>query len=204
VDYESAGEPAGSELPAALAQHVEATMLSVWRRVLTEGGGPELTLAEAATLLGSSVDTVRRRIKTGQIRAFHDDRGRIRISASVTYTPDGAADDEATDAESLARMWTELKSARDQLDASHVEAARLQAELDAAEKALAYTKAEVANLWQVMTTRNLKQAARNASEGSHETAKVLSLDERRSRIRAKVADVREIARRRRWPWGLAG
>jgi excisionase family DNA binding protein len=183
-----------------MAQHVEATMLSVWRRVLTEGGGPELTLAEAATLLGSSVDTVRRRIKAGQIRAFHDDRGRIRISASVTYTPDGDIDTDAADAESMARMWNELKAVHEQLDAARAEEERLQAELEAAEKALDYTKAEVANLWQVLTTRNLKQAARKAAEIAHEGPKVLDLAEQRTRIRTKVNEVREIARRRRWPW----
>ena len=63
MKHDAAGEPAGRHIPAEMAQQVEATMLSVWRRMLIEGGGPELTLAEAATLLGSSVDTVRRRIK---------------------------------------------------------------------------------------------------------------------------------------------
>jgi len=180
-------------------------MLSVWRRVLTEGGGPELTLAEAATLLGSSVETVRRRIKAGQIRAFHDDRGRIRISASVTYTPDGAFETDAVGAEAIARMWKELKAVHEQLDLSRAEEARLQMELDAAEKALEYTKAEVANLWQVMTSRNLKQAARKATEEVHEGPKVLDLAEQRTRIRTKIADVRELARRRRWPWiGMVG
>ena len=179
-------------------------MLSVWRRVLAEGSGPDLTLPEAAALLGSSVDTVRRRIKAGQIRAFHDDRGRIRISASVTYTPEGDVADDVPDAETMVRMWSELKSLHEQLDQSRAAEVRLQEELEAAEKALAYTKTEVANLWRVMTTRNLKQAARKATEVSHETARVLNLAEQRTRIREKVADVREIARRRKWPWGLVG
>ena len=204
MDHELTGESAGSEIPAGVAQHVDATMLAVWRRMLTQGGGPELTLPEAAMLLGSSVDTVRRRIKAGHIRAFHDDRGRIRISASVTYTPDGGVTEDAADAEALASMWNELKSMRGQLDLSRAEEARLQEELAAAEKALQYTKAEVANLWRVITTRSLKQAARRASDVSHETAKILDLAEQRSRIRAKVADVREIARRRKWPWSLVG
>jgi hypothetical protein len=96
-------------------------------------------------------------------------------------------------------MWNELKAVREQLGVSRAEEARLQSELEATEKALEYTKAEVANLWRVMTTRNLKQAARKATEDAHEAAKVLDLAEQRMRIRSKVADVREIARRRRWP-----
>jgi hypothetical protein len=112
---------------------------------------------------------------------------------------------DAADAEAMARMWNELKAVHDQLTASRAEEARLQMELDATEKALEYTKAEVANLWQVMTSRNLKQAARKAAEEVHESAKVLDLAEQRTRIRTKIADVREIARRRRWPWiGMVG
>lgn len=179
-------------------------MISAWRRVLREGGS-DLTLAEAAALLGSSVETVRRRVEAGHIRALRDKSGHIRVSASVTYTPGGELVEDTADAEALARMWHEVRSLQEQLERSRAEEARLQAELDAAEKALAYTKNEVANLWHVMTTRNLKQAARRATEVSHETAKALNLAEQRTRIRAKVADVREIARRRRWPWiGLVG
>lgn len=180
-------------------------MLSKWRRVLEQGDTSELTLNDAAALLSSSLDMVQSQVDAGEIRARRGGRGRIHVSASVTYTPDGEPADDTVDTETLARMWNEMRSLQEQLNQSRAEEARLLAELDAAEKALAYTKNEVANLWHVMTTRNLKQAARKATEVSHETAKVLNLAEQRTRIRTKVADVREIARRRRWPWiGLVG
>ncbi len=197
-------EPAG-ELPEAITPQAEATMLPVWRRVLTEGRGAELTLPEAATLLGASVDMVRRRIEAGEagkVQAFHDEHGRIRISASVILTPGGAEAEEPADAESMAQLWSELKAVHEQLASSRAEEARLQEELEAAEMALEYTMTEVANLWRVMTTRNLRQAARKASHESHEAGKIITLAEQRLRIRAKVADVRTLVRRRKWPWSL--
>ena len=179
-------------------------MLSVWRRALSQGT-PNMDVPDPTTLLGSSVDAFRQHVDSGKVHATQDPRGRISISASVTYTPEGYVEEDLPDAETMARMWAELKSLQEKLEKSRAEEARLQAELEAAEKALDYTKSEVANLWRVMTTRNLRHAARKASEVSHETARVLNLAEQRTRIRSKVADVREIARRRRWRWmGLVG
>jgi hypothetical protein len=176
-------------------------MLALWRRILREGGGPNLSLGETAALLSASLEEARIDTKPGNLRASHDDHGRVRISASVTYLPDGTQAEEV-DAESIARLWTELKTAREQLEASRAAEARLQEDLEAAETALEYTKAEVANLWRVMTSRNMTEAVRKATQDSHETAKVITLAEQRYRIRSKVEDVREIARRRRWPWSL--
>jgi hypothetical protein len=111
----------------------------------------------------------------------------------------------ATEAESLLSMWREVMSLRQQLEISQMEQARLQAELEAAEKALEYTKGEVANLWRAVTTRNLSLAARDVRlDARQEAGLVLRLSEERSRIQGKIADVRTLARRRRWPWGLVG
>jgi chromosome segregation ATPase len=203
VEHNIAGLAAGTEVPAGIKEHVEATMLSIWRRVLSEGG-PDLTLGEAANLLESSVDVVRDQIKAGQVHSSHDEHGHIRITAGITYTLEGAIESETADSDSIARLWSEIRALQEDLDASRAEESRLTAELNAAERALDYTKAEVANLWRVMTNRNLRQAARKAVEESREGARVLDLAEQRRRIRGKVADVRELARRRKWPWSLVG
>jgi len=191
---------AAKESPANPSTDVDVTTLSPQKHVIAGG----LTRPEAASLLGSSIDSVRSRIGAGQVRAHQDAQGRIRISASFTYTPDGAYENDTPDADSLVRMWNELKALQEQLEHSRAEESRLQSELEAAEKALEYTKAEVANLWRVMTTRNLKQAVRKAAGELHETGKVLNLAEQRTRIRSKVADIRGLVRRKRWPWGLVG
>ena len=110
---------------------------------------------------------------------------------------------EHTLTEFMLSVWDEMRSLRQQLDDSHSEQARLQAELEAAEKALDYTKCEIANLWHVMTTRNLKDATRRISP-REEARLVHRLTEERSRIQSKIEDVRSLARRRRWPWSLVG
>jgi hypothetical protein len=121
--------------------------------------------------------------------------------ADVPDTPNPTATAEAR---RLAGLWNEVLSLRCQLELSHAAESRLQAELAAAEKALDYTKGEVANLWRAMTTRNLKEAARKAVAEVKQDARLVRLSEERDRIQSKIADVRSIARRRRWPWSLVG
>jgi excisionase family DNA binding protein len=179
-------------------------LLSVWRRTVTEGGGPQLTLAEAAALLGSSVDSVRRRIKAGQIRAFRDRRGRIRVDASVTYDTSEEEEFQDADSEAVGRLWEELKQVRAKLEESVSENARLLNELQATENALEYTKAEVANLWRAMTTRTARQTQIEYSAPPVDNAAVLDFALERSRIQGKIADVRSLARRRKWPWPQTG
>ncbi len=192
-------EPDGSEASAHLLPQGEATLLSVWRRVLEEGGSPQLTLAEAATLLGSSVGSVRRRIRAGQIRAFKDSKGRIRINASVTYAPEvePLLEDAAATSETVSRLWYELKEVRDELVDARSTNRRLRDELEATEAALEYTKGEVANLWAVMTSRNQSRQAEPSGPPSR-----LSVE--RQRIQGKISNMRDIARRRRFPWSMAG
>src|SRR5688500_4783939 len=144
--------------PSHRLPQVEHTLLSVWRRTVTQGGGPQLTLAEAAALLGSSVDSVRRRIKAGQIRAFRDRRGRIRVDASVTYDPfeeDYVPD--ATDGEAVGRLWEELKQVRAKLEESESDKARLLYELQAPEDALEYTMTVVVNITSSMKSMLTRQ-----------------------------------------------
>ncbi len=199
MDNDAFDDPYDSGAPAHLLPNVEATLLSVWRRVLDEGGGPELTLAEAAALLGSSVDSVRRRIRSGQIRAYKDGKGRIRVSASVTYTPEleQLPEDATPSTETVSRMWRELKEARQHLSRVQSSNRSLREELQATEAALEYTKGEVANLWAVITKRRESGKEESAGPASRLSAE-------RQRIQGKIANMRDIARRKRFPWSMAG
>ncbi len=217
-------------------------MLAVWRRVLTEGGGPELTLPEAAVLLGISVESVRRRISAGQIRAYHDSRGRVRILATVT-PPTGIAEPEtqaepAEAAANFTKLWEELKATKAELEQSHAEkdglrerlgqaynrsedvrqelnlsrseAQVLQDELDNARQALEHTQGELASMWRVMSSRTERQEhAQSFGLTDGNEAFDLSrgrgdMSEERLRIQAQISRVRDLSRRRRWPWPQAG
>lgn len=197
--------PSRDDYPSHRLQQVENTLLSVWRRAVTDGGSPQLTLAEAASLLGWSVDSVRRRLKTGQIRAFRDRRGRIRVDASVKYDPEeDDVSDDATEAEAVERLWQELNEARALLAQAAAETSRLRNELQATENALEYTKTEVANLWRAMTTRDGRHGSPEYTSSPIRHSTVLDFAQERSRIQSKIADVRSLARRRKWPWPQTG
>ena len=195
--------PSREDAASESLPQVETTLLSVWRRTITEGGGPQLTLAEAAALLGSSVESVRRRIKAGQIRAFRDRRGRIRVNASVTYDPLDEDLEGAPDGEAVGRLWEELKLMRAKLESTETENERLLNELQATDNALEYTKMELANLWRAMTTRNGRQT-RTDIDSEQQERTVLDFTLERTRIQGKIADMRNLARRRKWPWPQAG
>jgi hypothetical protein len=219
---------------------VEATLLAVWRRVLKEGGGPELTLPEAAVLLGTSVESVRRRIKAGQIRAFHDERGRVRIVATVTPPPEFGlpdADPDMDASENFSRLWEELKATkaaleqtqfenedmrerlnqvyhhsedmRQELNQARSEAQVLQDELDNARHALEYTQGELTSMWRVMSARAERQETSrrlgltDGNEAFDLDPGQTSLSEERLRIQTQITRVRDLSRRRRWPWPQA-
>jgi excisionase family DNA binding protein len=212
---------------------IEATLLAVWRRVLKEGGGPELTLAEAAALLGTSVESVRRRIKAGQIRAFRDERGRVRIVATVSPPPGfslpSVEPEDATEA-NIGRLWQELKAAKHDLEESlseqdrirnrsedlrrdlnqaRSEAQVLQDELDNTREALDHTLGELASMWRVMSSRTerLQQAQATRLTDGNEAFDLsrgrADMSEERLRIQNQISRVRDLSRRRRWPWPQA-
>jgi seryl-tRNA synthetase len=209
-------------------------LLAVWRRVLREGGGPELTLPEAAVLLGTSVESVRRRIKAGQIRAFHDERGRVRIVATVT-PPEGISGVEPEEQpQELGRLWQELKDTRRDLDLARAEMERLRQELglagsqasererdllraqeevldltrelEAAREALQHTQDELASLWRVMASRRERAGVvqrfgvTDGNEAFDLRVGASNMAHERERIQAQIDRVRDLSRRRRWPW----
>ena len=208
---------------------VEAVLLAVWRRVVKEGAGPELTLPEAAVLLGTSVESVRRRIKAGKISAFHDHRGRLRIRTAIP--PEGVD----ANAPNLAELWTELKAAKQNLAAALSETQQLHEELGLAHfhrreaqqevqalqeqateltdelrttrEQLDHTQQELAALWRVMSARG-ERARHLADMADGNEAFDLprartALDDERSRIQGQIARVRDLSKRRRWPWPQA-
>jgi hypothetical protein len=206
VEEELHPPPDRDDHPDTGLPQVENTLLSALRRTVSEGGGSQLTLTEAAALLGSSVENVGRRIKAGTIRTFRDRRGRLRVNASVTYdVDDGDVVPEESDSEAVARLWEELKHARARIEEMEAENGRLQNELQATENALEYTKVEVANLWRAMTTRNVRQARIDyAPPAALSESNVLDFAQERTRIQGKIADVRSLARRKKFPWVQTG
>lgn len=198
--------------------------------MVKEGGGPELTLPEAAVLLGTSVESVRRRIKAGKISAFYDSRGRVRIQASLP------AAEDTSPAQKPSWLWDELKAAklelaavsseaeqlRQELGLAHFhrreaqqeiqalqnEAQELRDELEATNQALQHTQGELASLWRVMSSR--KQSAGQPFSGMTDGNEAFDLppsrgrlDTERARVQDQIARVRDLSRRRRWPWPQA-
>jgi hypothetical protein len=90
------------------------------------------------------------------------------------------------------------------LEEMAAENARLLNELQATENALEYTKVEVANLWRAMTTRNVRQTTTDYAPPPIDHAQVLDFAQERTRIQGKITDVRNLARRRKWPWLQTG
>ena len=184
-------------------------------------------MPEAAVLLGTSVESVRRRIKNGRINAFRDNRGRLRIRVSLDSAHEGSAPTR-----NIAELWEELKAAKNQLAEASASSEELQRELDiahfhrreaqagleslqneardlnqeltTAREALEHTQAELASMWRVMSSRKqpVSQLAQMAdgNEAFDLPPTRIGLDSERSRIRGQIDRARELSKRRRWPW----
>lgn len=165
-----------------MPSQVEALLLSVWRRAVLEGSGPELTLPEAAALLGTSVQSVRRRIKAGKLHAFRDGRGRVRVMASLPaerpVAPRPAAPKPNTEVAQLRQALgatkdelertrievsglkvdlglaqTMRRSAQEELEQAEAQVRDLREELETLREALEYSEAQLASLWRVASAR---------------------------------------------------
>ena len=202
-------------------------MLAVWRRVVKEGGGPELTLPEAAVLLGTSVESVRRRIRSGKIHAFRDTRGRIRVSASLPAAEPNANltglwEELKTTRQVLANTASEATELRQELGLAHFhrreaqqelnslenETQALRDELEIARKALEHTQGELTSMWRVMSARKTPDPSQrfgvtDGNEAFDLPPDRLRLESERSRIQEQITRVRELSRKRRWPWPQA-
>jgi chromosome segregation ATPase len=182
-------------------------------------------------LLGTSVESVRRRIKAGKIDAFYDARGRVRIHASL---PSSAAEEGLSS--NLAGLWDELKATRSnliaataearelrreldlahfhrreaqhELQSQHNEALELRDELETARQALEHTQNEMASMWRVMSSR--RQAATqdltdmtDGNEAFDLPPSHNGLTSERARIQSQISRIRDLSKRRRWPWPQA-
>ncbi len=186
-------------------------------------------MPEAAVLLGTSVESVRRRIKAGKISAFHDHRGRVRIHTTLPTA------EEPIPAPRLTELWDELKVTRQNLAAASLEAEELRQELglahfhrreaqqeaqglqnetrelcnelETARQALEHTQNELASMWRVMSSRRDRTPQSLTSlAGGNEAFDLPShdgLQGERSRIQSQIARVRDLSKRRRWPWPQA-
>ena len=217
------------ENPEELTSQVETVLLAVWRRVVKEGGGPDLTLPEAAVLLGTSVESVRRRIKAGKIDAFYDERGRVRVRAAPPIMEEPAAPDIAIVRAQLSAAEQELaaasseahalrqelglahfhrREAQQDLEAIQNESQELRDELDTARRALEHTQEELTSMWRVMSARK-ERAGRQfggMTDGNEAFDLAQSRDRfegERARIQDQIARVRSLSKRRRWPWPQA-
>jgi excisionase family DNA binding protein len=208
---------------------VEAVLLAVWRRVIKDGDSPELTLPEAAVLLGTSVQSVRRRIKKGKIAAFRDERGRVRIK---TTFPTG---DEPAENASLTSLWEELKlktqelsttaaeaehlrqelavahferhEAHKELQGLQLESQQLREEVETANQAVEHIQAELAAMWRIMSSRKERDGQQFGLTDGNEAFDLSSdrsrMESERSRIQNQITRVRDLSRKRRWPWPQA-
>jgi chromosome segregation ATPase len=178
-------------------------------------------------LLGTSVESVRRRIKTGKLHAFHDHRGRLRVRASLPSSP-------AEPTAHIAELWEELKvtkgrltaaaseahelrqelgladfhrrEAQEELQSLLVESAELHEELATARDALKHTQDELAAMWRVMSSRQQRDGLTKLSNGNEAFDMGPAggrFESERSRIQEQISRVRDLSKRRRWPWPQA-
>jgi excisionase family DNA binding protein len=93
---------------------------------------PSLPLAEAAAHLGVSVDTLRRRIRRGELEAAKDERGRYVVEVADTPapsldTPAGDLAEVAVLRERVARLEAELEARRREAEAAEVAQCEMRA-----------------------------------------------------------------------------
>jgi excisionase family DNA binding protein len=155
----------------------------VWRRFLTEGEGPSLTLAEAAAALGVSVATVRRLISQGKLDATRTSSGRLRVSPKLA-PPRELSPGEAD----VFQLWQELKQLSVALQETRAERDGLKAEVEALR-----TRLEQATKERVSTTTLLGFARSEVSA---------SVDGREG-IKHLILYARRKSRRRLWLWRLS-
>ena len=177
---------------------LEVLRLFQWRRIVLEGDGPGLTVAEAAAILGTSVGSVARRVKSGELKAFRDPHGRLRISPVLDEMPH----------DDLAKLWEEYKATRLRLEAAAREKLELAEELDAAQEALSHSQRELTAMWRLLRSRPATNEGSNESflppQPAEEDIPHAAQAPEVARIQEQIADIREWARRRSRLWNRAG
>jgi excisionase family DNA binding protein len=171
------------------ARDLEPVLMAVWRRLLVDGCGPDLTVAEAAAVLGISVQSVRRRLAAGMLTSYRDEQGRVRIVPRVAGGAGGTIPEETA-----TRLIAELRDTKRQLRDAQRQKASLERELNGKEQALQHTQEDLAAMWRLM-------AARSSEERPASKRTQLNRDDV-AKIQHQISAVRSLARRRKWPWAI--
>ena len=100
------------------------------------------------------------------------------------------------------------REAQRELQIIQSQAQDLKEELETARQALEHTQGELASMWRVMSSRKDRAVTDLASMTDGNEAFDLPpsrdiLETERSRIQGQIARVRDLSRRRRWPWPQA-
>ena len=120
-------------------------------------------IADAALRLGVSADTIRRRIKRGQLSASRDNTGKLwliltdglaKASASLPMQPAAYAPMQMEQSALIAELHEHVASLRNELGHAHSERDRLLTMLEHAQAALAYReRGFFTRLWRGMRGR---------------------------------------------------
>jgi chromosome segregation ATPase len=111
--------------------------------------------------------------------------------------------------ERLSQVYDRSETMRHELNQARSEAQVLQDELDNTREALEYTQGELAAMWRVMSSRaeRVEGLTRIALEGGNDAFDlrrgISDMSEERLRIQTQISRVRDLSRRRRWPWPQA-
>jgi hypothetical protein len=177
-----------TERPEPNAAQLDAVFLSLWRRALDEGSGLELTLTEAAALLGTTTQTLRRRIQRDEIQTRRDSHGRLRVIPLLGVSSD-LAESAVNDAQAtVARLFEELKRVREDLSQAKTERDDLREELSCAREALAWAHGELAS----------QPYAGLQSWPMGRASDVETQKRERVRLASKLDEARKLAGRRPW------
>jgi hypothetical protein len=182
------------DLAAGASRRLETIFLAIWRRAQNGEGGLDLTLAEAASLLGTSEESVRRRIKQGDIQARRDSRGRLRVVPITPAHQNLVSPEPSQTPPWVVDLWNTLRKMHAELEDAHSHAQQLGQELEATK-----TNLDHANRDLVSMRSNAPQTWNLGSNGSDDPA----YRRGREKIESKILEARKIAGRRRWPWNLA-
>jgi len=211
-------EEAGNDSPVEAPQDIEAVLMAVWRRLIQEGCGPELSIIEAAAVLGASIQSVQRRVAAGLIPSYRDARGRIRIVPRIGLPGEAAPDGEKPTI--IGQLMDDLKSTREQLALAVYEREGLWQKKAAAQRALEQTQQELSAMWRLLSARSSDQtgppeaskppvqtkppAPTNPDEADQRVVHLSPASFRVDKVQSQITAMRKLAKRRKWPWALVG
>lgn len=119
----------------------------------------DLTISEAAAALGVSVDTIRRKIKRGELTAHQDSRGKYLVSVDSSAAAAAPAGPSAGPADT-ARLRLELEQAENMIEELRHQREVLEAELQGTRQAMQEAATERAELRRLLGNAQMLQMVR--------------------------------------------